>query len=100
MQLVPHGKKIALTDKRNNLCNYNARSSLEKTTARKLLQIYRGNDLQVAFTPIKSVKLPIVKITYQVTPFLNNVSFFESFCSFKVGRFTAINKVVKRPWHY
>ena len=28
-------------------------------------------------------------ILYQVTPFLNNVSFFESFCSFKVGCFTA-----------
>ena len=29
-------------------------------------------------------------ITYQITPFLNNVSFFESFCSFRVGCFTAI----------
>ena len=29
-------------------------------------------------------------ITYQVKPFLNNVSFCESFCSFKVGCFTAI----------
>ena len=64
----------------------------KKTAARKPLQIYRGNAQQVAFTPIKSVKLPIVKITNQVTPFLNNVSFFESFCSFKVGRFTAIKK--------
>ena len=31
----------------------------KKTAARKPLQIYRGNAQQVAFTPIKSVKLPI-----------------------------------------
>ena len=31
-------------------------------------------------------------MTNQVTPFLNNVSFFESFCLFNVGRFTAIKK--------
>ena len=41
---------------------------------------------------LKSVKLPIVEITNQFTPFLNNVSFFESFCSFNVGSFTAIKK--------
>ena len=31
----------------------------KKTAARKPLQIYRGNAQKVAFTPIKSVKLPI-----------------------------------------
>ena len=31
-------------------------------------------------------------ITYQVTLFLNKVGFFEYFCSFKVGCFTAIKK--------
>ena len=64
----------------------------EKTAPRKPFQIYRGNAQQVAFTPIKFVRLPIVKISYQVTPFLNNVSIFQSFCSFKVGCFTAIKK--------
>ena len=46
-------------------------------------------------------------ITYQVTPFLNNVSLFESFCSFKVGCFTAMKKasryfsfaIIDRRWH-
>ena len=46
-------------------------------------------------------------ITYQVTPFLNNVSLFESFCSFKVGCFTAMKKasryfsfaIINRRWH-
>ena len=79
------------------MCNYNARSSLEakykkKAAARNPRQIYREHAEQVAFTTIKSIQLPIVKITYQVTPFQNNVSFFESFCSLKVGRFTAIKK--------
>ena len=45
-------------------------------------------------------------ITYQITPFLNNVSFFESFCSFRVGCFTAIKNasrfsfaIIHRCWH-
>ena len=39
-----------------------------------------------------SYKSPLLEASYQVTPFLNNASFFESFCSFKVGCFTAIKK--------
>ena len=31
-------------------------------------------------------------ITYQVKQFLNNITFFESFCFFKVECFTAIKK--------
>ena len=55
-------------------------------------KIYGGNAQQVAFTSIKFVRLPIVKISYQGTPFLNNVSIFQYFCSFKVGCFTAMRK--------
>ena len=29
-------------------------------------------------------KAPLLEAAYQVTPFLNNISFFESFCSFKI----------------
>ena len=34
-------------------------------------------------------------ITYQVTPFVNNVTFFKSFFAFNVGWFTAIKKASK-----
>ena len=79
---------IALTVKKNNWeSNYS-----KKLLPKNHYKIYRGNAQQVAFTPIKFVRLPIVKISYQVAPFLNNVSIFQSFCSFKVGCFTAINR--------
>ena len=78
------------------------------------LLIYRENAQQVAITPIKFDKQSYWSkarhctfiyrvarpkkefvtihqmIIHQVAPFLNNVSFFESFCSLKVGCFTAI----------
>ena len=38
-------------------------------------------------------KTPLLEATYQVTPFLNYVSFFECFFSFKIGFFTAMKKV-------
>ena len=38
-------------------------------------------------------KTPLLEATYHVTPFLNYVSFFEYFFSFKVGFFTAMKKV-------
>ena len=79
---------IALTVKKNNCeSNYS-----KKLLSENHYKIYRGNAQQVAFTPIKFVRLPIVQISYQVTPFLNNVSIFQYFCSFKVGCFTAIKK--------
>ena len=79
---------IALTVKKNNWeSNYS-----KKLLPKNHYKIYRGNAQQVAFTPIKFVRLPIVKISYQVAPFLNNVSIFQSFCSFKVGCFTAIKR--------
>ena len=52
----------------SSLCVYPQSCKIRKTTFPKLLKM----------------------INYQVTPFLNNVSFFESFCSFKIGCFTAI----------
>ena len=118
------------------MSNSIARRSLKFYSSKKIvhriqLLIYRENAQQVAFTPVKfdkqsywskarhctfiyrvarSKKEFVIihqMIINQVAPFLNNVSFFESFCSLKVGCFTATKNasrvfffaIIHRWWH-
>ena len=97
------------------MCSSIARSSLKVHSWKKIVrrtepQVFRENVQQEEFAPIKLVKQPYWSKAHHcafarkteryeknfqihhVTSILNNVSLFESFCSFKVRCLTAIKK--------